>query len=154
MAAAETKREAFRQYLDTTGLSDSLNRVISKLYDLFVQGDERPDPLDYIKQHLGRPDGYNAEGLRDENKELRRRGARAADPRARMTCASAIDKQTPQNFAPLAGAAPAPKPSAKAAGRLRAAPFETARAVWQIGVCGRVAPRWDLNERRSYPPQA
>jgi hypothetical protein len=73
MAAVETKREAFRQYLDTTGLSDSLNRVISKLYDKFDLGSEEPDPLDYLKRYLGRPEDYDPEELRAENEELRRR---------------------------------------------------------------------------------
>jgi hypothetical protein len=71
MVAVEMRREAFRQYLDTTGLSDSLNRVISKLYDLYEQGD-RQDPLEYFKRYLGRPAGYNADELRNHNEELRR----------------------------------------------------------------------------------
>jgi hypothetical protein len=73
MVSMETKREAFRRYLDSTGLSDSLTRVISKLYDLYEQGNPNPDPLDYLKRHLGRPVGYDAAELRSQNEELRRR---------------------------------------------------------------------------------
>jgi hypothetical protein len=69
MVVVEMRREAFKEYLDTTGLSDSLNRVISKLYDLSEQGDWQ-NPLEYFKQYLGRPAGYNAAELHNHNEEL------------------------------------------------------------------------------------
>lgn len=66
-------REEFRKYLEETGLTDSITRVLAHLYDDF---DNKPNPLQYLKQHLGCPPGVDAKELRRENEELRREIAR------------------------------------------------------------------------------
>jgi hypothetical protein len=63
----ENKREAFRKYLDDGGVLDSLTRV---LVALFEEPESPEDPLDYIKQFLGSPQGIDVESLQRENDEL------------------------------------------------------------------------------------
>lgn len=66
MAAA---REEFRKYLEDTGLTDSITRVLAHLYDEF---ENKPNPLQYVKQHLGCPPDVDAKELRSKNEELRK----------------------------------------------------------------------------------
>ena len=62
------KRIEFLKYLETSGLFDSITRVISNLYDEF----ETPiDPLKYLKDHLGNATEANADDLRETNIKLR-----------------------------------------------------------------------------------
>lgn len=63
----ENKREAFRKYLDDGGVLDSLTRV---LVALFEEPENPEDPLEYIKQFLGSPNGVDVESLQKENEEL------------------------------------------------------------------------------------
>lgn len=63
----ENKREAFRKYLDDGGVLDSLTRV---LVALFEEPENPEDPLEYIKQFLGSPNGIDVESLQKENEEL------------------------------------------------------------------------------------
>lgn len=61
-------RETFRRYLEESGLTDSITRVLSHLYDEY----ENPvDPMQYLKDHLGCPPGVDAADLKAKNAELR-----------------------------------------------------------------------------------
>jgi hypothetical protein len=62
-------RDEFKNYLVQTGLADSIERVISSLYDEY---DERTNPLDYVKQYLGAPKGVVAADLVKANDQLKR----------------------------------------------------------------------------------
>lgn len=60
-------KEEFENFLEEHGITDSINRVLVALYNL----NERPEnPLEYIKKHLGAPDGYNPDELRKSNEKL------------------------------------------------------------------------------------
>lgn len=63
----ENKREAFRKYLDEGGVLDALTRVFVALYE---EPENPEDPLEYIKQFLGSPNGVDVESLQKENEEL------------------------------------------------------------------------------------
>ena len=70
MAAA---RETFKRYLEESGLTDSITRVLSHLYDEY----ENPvDPMQYLKDHLGCPPNVDAAELKAKNEELRAEVAR------------------------------------------------------------------------------
>lgn len=64
----ENKREAFRKYLDDGGVLDSLTRVLVALYE---EPENPEDPLEYIKQFLGSPNGIDVDSLQKENEELK-----------------------------------------------------------------------------------
>lgn len=64
----ENKREAFRKYLDDGGVLDALTRVLVALYE---EPENPEDPLEYIKQFLGSPNGVDVESLQNENEEMR-----------------------------------------------------------------------------------
>jgi hypothetical protein len=73
MTAPPGRVEAFREYLETSGLSDSISRVLASLYDAFDRGQQPANPLDYLKSRLGVPEGFNADNLKANNDTLRRR---------------------------------------------------------------------------------
>ena len=63
----ETKKEAFRKYLESAGAIDNLTRVLVALYE----EQERPkDALDYIKSSLGAPTAEQYESLLAEKEKL------------------------------------------------------------------------------------
>lgn len=64
----ENKREAFRKYLDDGGVLDSLTRVLVALYE---EPENPQDPLEYIKQFLGSPQGIDVESLQKENETMK-----------------------------------------------------------------------------------
>ena len=64
----ENKREAFRKYLDDGGVLDSLTRVLVALYE---EPENPQDPLEYIKQFLGSPQGIDVESLQKENEDMK-----------------------------------------------------------------------------------
>lgn len=64
----ENKREAFRKYLDDGGVLDSLTRVLVALYE---EPENPQDPLEYIKQFLGSPQGIDVESLQRENESMK-----------------------------------------------------------------------------------
>ncbi|KAH0795459.1 putative C-Myc-binding protein [Histomonas meleagridis] len=68
MATQDGKREAFRKYLEDSGMLDSITKVLAHLYNNF---DESIDPLQYVKEHLGNPEGVNVEELKAKNASLR-----------------------------------------------------------------------------------
>lgn len=63
-----SKREQFRNYVEDSGVVDSMTRVIASMYDQFENG---IDALTYLKQHFGRPEGYDANQLKAENEKLK-----------------------------------------------------------------------------------
>lgn len=64
-----TKKDEFKNYLDKAGVLDALTKVLVGLYE----EPERPSaPLEYVKKHLGCPEGIDSEGYRRENEELKK----------------------------------------------------------------------------------
>lgn len=71
----DSRKEQFRKYLESTGVVDTLTKVLVALYE----EPERPgNPIEYIKQYLGAPtsdehDRERAElgALRSENESLK-----------------------------------------------------------------------------------
>ena len=64
-----SKKEEFRAYLETTGVLETLTKVLVGLYE----EPERPDnALEYIKRYLGAPKNVDVAGLKLENENLRR----------------------------------------------------------------------------------
>ena len=68
MAEQNVKREIFRRYLEDSGMFDSITKVLAHLYDNF---DSSVDPLQYVKDHLGNPEGANVEELKAKNASLK-----------------------------------------------------------------------------------
>jgi len=64
----DNKREAFRKYLDDGGILDTLTRVLVALYE---EPENPEDPLEYIKQFLGSPNGVDVDSIRNENEDLK-----------------------------------------------------------------------------------
>jgi hypothetical protein len=73
MSSANARIEAFRECLETSGLADSISRVMAALYDAFDRGQHPPDPMEFVKESLGAPEGFNADDLRRKNDALRQR---------------------------------------------------------------------------------
>lgn len=69
MSAQDRKRDDFRKYLEDSGLLDSITKVLNHLYENF---DPSVDPLQYVKDHLGNPEGVNVDELRAKNEALKR----------------------------------------------------------------------------------
>ena len=62
------QREEFRDYLDKAGIVEELTRVLVDLYE----EPRRPDnPFEFIREHLGIPDGVDVDAMRIENEELK-----------------------------------------------------------------------------------
>lgn len=60
--------DSFRKYLDDGAVLDSLTRVLVALYE---QQETPADPVEFIKQFLGSPQGVNYESLQKENAALK-----------------------------------------------------------------------------------
>lgn len=69
MSTQDNKREEFRKYLEDSGLLDSITKVLNHLYENF---DPQVDPLQYVKDHLGNPEGVNVEELKAKNESLKK----------------------------------------------------------------------------------
>jgi hypothetical protein len=66
----DTKKEEFRKYLEKTGVIDAMTRVLVALYE----EPERPsNPLDFIKQYLGSSGASEADTVKSENEELKKK---------------------------------------------------------------------------------
>lgn len=70
MQAAE--KEEFRNYLEKSGVIDSLTKVLVGLYE---EPEKPSDALDFIRRHLGSAIGIDIDGLRQENQELKTQNA-------------------------------------------------------------------------------
>jgi predicted nuclease with TOPRIM domain len=64
---AETKKEAFRKYLESAGAIDSLTRVLVALYE---EPDKPKEATDFIKASLGGPTPADFGRLEAENSKL------------------------------------------------------------------------------------
>ncbi|GAQ88042.1 hypothetical protein KFL_003960030 [Klebsormidium nitens] len=65
--ATESKKEAFRKYLESSGVLDSLTKVLVSLYE---EPEKPPTGIDFVKAHLGGPTPQEFEQLRKEKEEL------------------------------------------------------------------------------------
>jgi len=66
MQAAE--KEEFRNYLEKSGVIDSLTKVLVGLYE---EPEKPSDALDFIRKHLGSAIGIDIDALRQENQDLK-----------------------------------------------------------------------------------
>lgn len=63
----QNQREEFRKYLETGQVMDMLNRAMTDLH----QQDPLPDdPLAFIREAIGAPQGPNVDALIRENQDL------------------------------------------------------------------------------------
>ncbi|KAK9827157.1 hypothetical protein WJX74_008581 [Apatococcus lobatus] len=65
---AEPKKEAYRAYLESAGVIESLTKV---LVSLFEEPDKPVNAVEYLKAQLGGPTRSEHEALKTENEELR-----------------------------------------------------------------------------------
>ncbi|GAB4836039.1 hypothetical protein Ancab_000956 [Ancistrocladus abbreviatus] len=63
----EAKKEAFRKYLDSSGVLDALTKVLVALYE---QNDRPTSPIEFIQQKLGGPTVSEFEKLQAEMSNL------------------------------------------------------------------------------------
>ncbi|CAA7038103.1 unnamed protein product [Microthlaspi erraticum] len=63
----EAKKEAFRKYLESSGVLDSLTKVLVSLYE---QNDKPSSALEFIQQKLGGPSVSEYEKLQAEKSDL------------------------------------------------------------------------------------
>ncbi|CAE5981003.1 unnamed protein product [Arabidopsis arenosa] len=63
----EVKKEAFRKYLESSGVLDSLTKVLVSLYE---QNDKPSSALEFIQQKLGGPSVSDYEKLQAEKSDL------------------------------------------------------------------------------------
>jgi len=70
MQAAE--KEEFRNYLEKSGVIDSLTKVLVGLYE---EPEKPSDALDFIRKHLGSAIGIDIDALKQENQELKAQNA-------------------------------------------------------------------------------
>jgi hypothetical protein len=64
----ETKREAFRKYLETGNVMEALTRALVSLYE---EPEQPADPLNYIRESIGAGEGVDIEALVRRNQELK-----------------------------------------------------------------------------------
>jgi len=70
MQAAE--KEEFRNYLEKSGVIDSLTKVLVGLYE---EPEKPSDALDFIRRHLGTAIGIDIDALKQENQDLKTQNA-------------------------------------------------------------------------------
>ncbi|KAI9187535.1 hypothetical protein LWI28_029184 [Acer negundo] len=63
----DTKKEAFRKYLDSSGVLDALTKVLVALYE---QNDKPSSALEFVQQKLGGPSVSEYENLQAEMSDL------------------------------------------------------------------------------------
>ncbi|KAJ3669868.1 hypothetical protein LUZ60_010192 [Juncus effusus] len=63
----EAKKEAFRKYLESSGVLDALTKVLVSLYE---EGDKPSSAVEFVKQKLGGPSVSEFERLQAEKMEL------------------------------------------------------------------------------------
>ncbi|GMN25639.1 hypothetical protein TIFTF001_001008 [Ficus carica] len=63
----EAKKEAFRKYLESSGVLDALTKVLVALYE---QNDKPSSALEFIQQKLGGPSASDYEKLQAEMSDL------------------------------------------------------------------------------------
>ncbi len=65
--ATEQKKEAFRKYLESAGVIDSLTKVLVSLYE---EPDKPATAIDFLKANLGGPTPAEFEALTEEKNAL------------------------------------------------------------------------------------
>ena len=65
--ATEQKKEAFRKYLESSGVIDSLTKVLVSLYE---EPDKPATAIDFLKANLGGPTPAEFEALSEERNAL------------------------------------------------------------------------------------
>mmetsp|Transcript_18495 Transcript_18495/g.40255 ORF Transcript_18495/g.40255 Transcript_18495/m.40255 type:complete len:145 (-) Transcript_18495:202-636(-) len=77
-----SKKEEFRNYLEKSGLLDTLTKVLVGLYE----EPERPsNAVEYIKRYLGAPKNVDVAALQRENEQLRRQLAALSEKNSTQT---------------------------------------------------------------------
>ncbi|KAJ1701185.1 hypothetical protein LUZ63_000964 [Rhynchospora breviuscula] len=66
----EAKKEAFRKYLESSGVLDALTKVLVSLYE---ESDKPSAAVEFIKQKLGGPSLSEHEKLQAEKMDLQRK---------------------------------------------------------------------------------
>ena len=65
-----SKREAFRKYLETGSVMETLNRAMIQLHE---QEDKPEDPLNFIRNVIGATPGEDVDALIRKNQDLHAR---------------------------------------------------------------------------------
>ncbi|KAG0583614.1 hypothetical protein M758_3G150200 [Ceratodon purpureus] len=65
--ASESKKEAFRKYLESSGVLEALTKVLVALYE---EADKPPNALEFVRKALGGPTIAEHEKLKEDIKEL------------------------------------------------------------------------------------
>ncbi|KAH7416281.1 hypothetical protein KP509_14G084000, partial [Ceratopteris richardii] len=65
--ASESKKEAFRKYLESSGVLDALTKVLVNLYE---ENEKPPSAVEFIQQNLGGPTKAEFESLKAEKEDL------------------------------------------------------------------------------------
>jgi len=77
-----SEKEEFKNYLETTGVIDSLTKVLA---GLFEEQDKPESALDFVRRKLGAEDAATIEKLKKENEELRRENANLKEQLQELT---------------------------------------------------------------------
>lgn len=64
----DSKKEEYRRYLEKSGVTDAITKVLVGLYE---EPDRPPNAIDYIKKYLGAPANVDVDTLRTENEEMK-----------------------------------------------------------------------------------
>lgn len=64
----DSKKEEYRRYLEKSGVTDALTKVLVGLYE---EPDRPSNAIDYIKKYLGAPANVDVDALRAENEEMK-----------------------------------------------------------------------------------
>eukprot|EP00250_Pteridium_aquilinum_P031516 c43760_g1_i1 orf=179-484(+) len=65
--ASESKKEAFRKYLESSGVLDALTKVLVNLYE---ENEKPPSAIEFIQRNLGGPTSSEFESLKTEKEVL------------------------------------------------------------------------------------
>uniref|UniRef100_A0A7S3C2L0 Associate of Myc 1 n=1 Tax=Prasinoderma singulare TaxID=676789 RepID=A0A7S3C2L0_9VIRI len=85
-AVTDSKKEAFRQYLEKAGVIDSLTKVLVSLYE---EPDKPSEAINFVKSHLGAPTPEEFEALKAEKAAVEEELAAAQAKIAEMEAAAA-----------------------------------------------------------------
>ena len=94
--ATEQKKEAFRKYLESAGVIDSLTKVLVSLYE---EPDKPATAIDFLKANLGGPTPAEYEALEEEKNtlaaELEATKKELAETQAKLEAAEAAAAAAP-----------------------------------------------------------
>lgn len=99
--ATEQKKEAFRKYLESAGVIDSLTKVLVSLYE---EPDKPATAIDFLKANLGGPTPAEFEALTEEKNalaaELETCKKELAEAQAKLEAAQGAGEEAPAEEAP------------------------------------------------------